>query len=82
MSADVLPFPIARRRDFIATQAEWAAMVAARLDPDTGTLYLKLQIKIQQDYMRRNGIAEDLVQRELRCMEAALGAQFINGRAS
>ena len=81
MTATVVPFPIARRRAFIANQVGWATMVSERLNPETGTLYLELQLKIQQDHMRSKGIAEDLVQGELRCMRAALGAQFINGRA-
>jgi Family of unknown function (DUF6074) len=76
MTATVLPFPIARRRTFIAKQASHAAL----MNPDAGVRYLQSQIKLQGDAMRRKGVDEDLVQRELQCMANAIGTEFINDR--
>lgn len=72
----VVPFPIANRRVFISRQAKHAAA----LNPDSGIRYLQHQIKLQGDAMRRKGIGEDLVQRELRCMAYAIRAAFINDK--
>jgi hypothetical protein len=38
--------------------------------------YLQYQLKLQGDAMRRRGIDEDLVQRELWCMASAIRAAF------
>ena len=72
MTASVIPFPIARRRAFIRKQADHVAL----MNPDSGVRYLEHQLLVQADAMRRKGIDEDLVQRELRCMRRALQAEF------
>jgi Family of unknown function (DUF6074) len=72
MTAAVLPFPIARRGAFIAKQASHAAM----MHPDAGIRYLRHQLDVQAEAMRRKGIEEDLIQRELRCMGYAIRAAF------
>ena len=75
-AAIIYPFPLARRRSFIDRQAHHVA----ELNPDSGVRYLQHQIKIQGDAMRRKGINEDLVQRELRCMAHAIRAAFIKDK--
>jgi hypothetical protein len=72
MTAAVLPFPIIRRGAYIAKQAAHAAL----MNPDAGVRYLQHQIDIQAEAMRRKGVDEDLVQRELRCMASAIRAAF------
>jgi hypothetical protein len=72
MTAVVVPFPITRRHGFVAKQVAHASL----MNPDSGLRYLQHQIQIQGDAMRRRGIDEDLVQRELRCMATALQAAF------
>jgi len=72
MTATVFPFPIIRRRAFIRKQASHAALI----NPEAGVRYLQHQLDVQAGTMRRKGIAEELVQRELRCMRRALQAQF------
>lgn len=72
MTAAILPFPIARRKYFIAKQASHAALI----NPDAGVRYLEHQLDVQAETMRRKGINEDLIQRELRCMRLALQAEF------
>ena len=64
MTASVVPFPLARRRTFIAKQASHAAM----MNPDAGVRYLQHQLDVQAESMRRKGIDEAIIQRELRCM--------------
>ena len=72
MTATVLPFPIARRRAFIRKQASHIAL----MNPDAGIRYLEHQLEVQAEAMRRKGINEDLIERELRCMRRAIQAEF------
>jgi hypothetical protein len=69
-SATIVPFPLARREAFIQKQANRAA----DLNVDAGERHIQHQIKCQADAMRRKGIDEDLIARELRCMESAIRA--------
>jgi hypothetical protein len=71
-SAEILPFPIARRQAFIRKQADHASL----MNPDAGIRYVIHALDVQADTMRRRGIDEDLVQRELRCMASAIRAAF------
>jgi hypothetical protein len=70
MTATILPFPIVRRRGFIAKQVAHASM----MNPDSGLRYLQHQIEIQGDAMRRKGIDGDRIKRELRRMEVLIQA--------
>lgn len=69
-SATIVPFPLARRKAFIQKQANRAA----DLNADSGERHIQQQLKCQADAMRRKGIDEDLIARELRCMESAIRA--------
>lgn len=69
-AAEVVPFPYIRRRAFIERQA----FRAAELNPDAGERHVHYQVKVQIDAMRRRGIAEELILREARCLEAAIRA--------
>ncbi|MDN4982311.1 DUF6074 family protein [Bradyrhizobium sp. WYCCWR 13022] len=69
MSAVVLPFPLSRRLDLIQRQAEYALA----LKPDKGEAHIERQIRYQADALRRRGIPEELVRRELASMRAAIG---------
>ena len=71
-TAAVFPFPIIRRHGFIRKQASHAAL----MNPDSGVRYLQHQIDVQAETMRRRGINEDLIQRELHCMRRALQTEF------
>lgn len=66
--AEVVPFPITRRRAFIARQAH----VAAGMRPEAGERYIQHQLKTQGQTMRRRGIDEQIISQELRCMDAAI----------
>ena len=68
MSAVIFPFPLAKRRTMIDRQARYAA----ELNPDAAERHIQQQLKIQSDAMRRKGVDDDLIARELRCMECAI----------
>jgi hypothetical protein len=72
MSAAVVPFPIARRRSFIRKQTEHMSL----MNPEAGVRYFEHQVTVQAEAMRRKGICEELVQRELRAMRRAIQAGF------
>jgi hypothetical protein len=72
MTAAILPFPILRRHGFIQKQASHAAL----MNPAAGFRYLQRQLDIQAETMRRKGIHEDLIQREVHRMGRAIRAEF------
>jgi hypothetical protein len=78
MSADIVPFPIARRSAFIQKQADHATC----LRPDAAGRYLEYQMQVQRDAMRRRGVPEDLVARELKCMERAVHQELLRASLS
>ena len=68
MTAAVVPFPLIRRRNFIARQVNRAFELTA----EAAERHIQSQIKIQTDAMRRKGISEILITREIRSMESAI----------
>jgi hypothetical protein len=68
MTAEVLPFPLARRLDFIARQASRAL----ELKPSSGERHIEVQLQMQAAALRRRGIAEPLITAEIRSMAAAI----------
>jgi hypothetical protein len=72
-TAIVFPFPIVRRLAFIRKQADCASL----MNPDASARYVQYQLQVQRDAMRRRGIAEDLIARELKCMERAIRTELM-----
>ena len=70
--AEVIPFPLARRRDLIARQARWFGEQKRR----SAERNLLVQIEVQAETLRRRGISEDRVADECRTLEAAIRAQI------
>ena len=70
MTAAIVPFPLVRRGKFITRQASRAA----ELSGSAADKYILYQIKVQGDVMRRKGIDEDLITRELLGMASAIRA--------
>jgi len=73
MTVTIFPFPILHRHGFIEKQAAHAAS----MNPDASARYIEYQIQVQRDAMRRRGIAEDLIARELKLMEAAIRRELV-----
>jgi hypothetical protein len=78
MSAVILPFPINRRYNFIARQVRRLFELHAY----SRERHICLQLKIQADAMRRKGIADNLVARELKSMEFAVRKGLSRGFAT
>jgi hypothetical protein len=68
MTARIIPFPLAGRRNMIARQSRYAA----ELNPESAERFIRQQLKIQGDNMRRRGVPQDLIAHQLKCMEAAI----------
>jgi Family of unknown function (DUF6074) len=66
--AEVIPFPLTRRRTFIERQAGRVA----ELNHDAGERHIAHQLNVQAVAMRRKGIDEGRIAREIRCMESAI----------
>jgi hypothetical protein len=69
----VIPFPLARRRDFVWRQANQMA----RMRPDKANEYLRRQLEQQRSILQRKGIRPERIETELdalaRTILAALG---------
>ena len=74
MTATVFPFPLTRRRDMIARQSRYAA----ELNSDSAERFIRRQLNIQGDNMRRRGIPQHLIVHELKCMELAIRRELQN----
>ena len=68
--AQILPFPIAKRAEFVAKQAAYAAS----LRRESGEAYIRRQIDTQREVMHRRGIAPALAEREAKSLENAIRA--------
>jgi hypothetical protein len=71
-TATVTPFPSARRGSFIRKQAERMKT----LTPTHSDAHLRQQLKIQADTMRRRGVTEDVIAREIRALESGIRAEL------
>jgi hypothetical protein len=71
-SAAITPFPSARRSGFIRKPARHMAT----LTPTHSEGYLRHQMKIQSDTMRRHGVAEDAIAREIKSLESSVRAEL------
>jgi hypothetical protein len=68
MTAIIVPFPMASRRSLILRQARYAAVLKA----DAAERHIQRQLKIQGQAMRRRGIDERLITREINCLETSI----------
>ena len=66
--AEVVPFPLGRRLDFVWRQARWFCEQPQRAAEKN----LRVQIDVQAKTMRARGIAEDLIAEQCRQVEAAI----------
>jgi hypothetical protein len=70
--ARVIPFPSARRSAFVRKQAEMMAGMPA----ESGEAYLRSQLAIQGNTMRRKGIDEAAIARVLRDLQGVIRAEL------
>ena len=74
MTAEIVPFPLASRRSMIFRQARYAAV----LNPDAAERHIQRQLKIQRQAMRRRGINEHLIAREINCLENSIRSTLLS----
>jgi hypothetical protein len=74
MTAEIVPFPLASRRSMILRQARYAAV----LHPDAAERHIQRQLKIQRQAMRRRGINEHLIAREINCLENSIRSTLLS----
>jgi hypothetical protein len=68
MTAAIVPFPLSRRIVLIKRQAARAL----QLRPDQGIRHINRHLVIQADALRRRGVGEELIAREVASMSAAI----------
>jgi hypothetical protein len=68
----VIPFPITKRRGFAERQARTAASYSSQ----SGERYIQRQLNIQAEMLRRRGVADGLIAREMRALETAIRAEL------
>jgi len=71
-TAHLIPFPSNRRRGFVEKQAQ----TMAKLPVEKAEAYLRSQLAIQGDSMRRKGIDEVAIGRVLRDLQRAIRAEL------
>lgn len=64
----VVPFPLARRRDLIWRQAQYAS----QLSREAAEGHIARQVRTQAEVMRRKGVDEALISRECQSFENAI----------
>jgi hypothetical protein len=69
-TAEIVPFPLARRRSFV----ERHARIIAGMRADAGERYLQRQLLIQFDTLERKGVACDVIERECLALASAIRA--------
>ena len=70
--AEVLPFPLPRRRDYVRRQAQWVLAV----NPEAGERRIAKQVGIQRDTLLSRGIDPRLVDQQCSALEAAIRAEL------
>jgi hypothetical protein len=73
MTAVIVPFPMANRRSMILRQARYAAV----LSPVAAERHIRQQLKVQAQAMRRKGIDERVIAREIDCLETSIRATLL-----
>jgi|SRR6185437_10376924 len=71
-SAEMIAFPLGRRRDFVS---RLATQVASR-PAEAGELHLLQQLGRQRDVLVRKGIPEKAIEQELRSLRSAIAAEL------
>lgn len=69
--AEILPFPLARRRDYVRRQAAWFL----KQDERAGERNLQHQLDVQRQTMRRRGVSPDAIEREIGALEGVIRAE-------
>jgi hypothetical protein len=74
MSAEIIPYPTARRHQLVSN----IARRALELSPLAGDGHIQRSLDVQAAVMRRKGIAEHLITGETKSLDAAIKAVMWN----
>jgi hypothetical protein len=67
---EIVPFPLARRLDFIERHARLVASMSA----DVGEGHIQRQLEIQRQTLARKGVAAPAIEHELNSLASAIRA--------
>jgi hypothetical protein len=70
----VIPFPIVRRQALVLS----IARRVLEISPAAGGRHIVRSLELQAAAMRRRGIAEEHIRREVRALESAVRARMLN----
>lgn len=70
MTAELIPFPIIRRRELVKRQAFYMACRSAT----EAEKYLRRQLDVQRNHLGRKGVASDRIEAEVLAYEGAIRA--------
>lgn len=70
MSSVIIPFPAARRHDLVHS----IARRSLQLHPAAGEQHIRHSLKLQATVMRRKGVAEELIARDIAGLDGAIRA--------
>jgi hypothetical protein len=73
--ANIVPFPLARRRAFV----ERHARLMAAMRPDAGERHLERQLAFQFETLRRKNIDVRAIDREVASLRSAIHAAIAHG---
>lgn len=73
-TAEIIPYPLARRRAFVDRHAR----IIAGMRPEAGERHLQRQLLIQFDTLERKGVACDVIEREVLSLGSAIRAALWN----
>ena len=68
MTANIVPFPLSRRRAFVLRHAN----IINGMSPESAERHLAHQLKVQHDALKRRGIDDARIRRELASLERAI----------
>jgi len=68
MTATMIPFPLWARRDFVCRHAQ----IIKELPPDVAEAHIAQQLKVKRKALKRRGIADQRIEREIRRLEIAI----------
>ena len=68
MTTNIVPFPLSQRRAFVLRHAK----IINGMSPESAEDHLAHQLKVQHDALKRRGIEEDRIHRELASLERAI----------
>jgi len=64
----VIPFPLARRTDFVERHADIISVMSSK----SAERYLAYQLKVQRDALMRRGVDAERTEREIGSLEQAI----------